>query len=355
MLLSDRWLRRVLALPGVVLDWFDADVPAAGSGSPTEVYPLVRASARWPEAHLALEEGLSHYVDEGHVVAWQRRGSTAFAVGGVNAEPEARSGLLLRFGEALAAGGVRRRLLFPVRREELEGAREAGFTAVQVGVEAWMDLPGLDTRGRAWAHVRQMVNRARRRGVTVDEAAPADHAGELGEIYAAWLAARRPKWRMKLLVGSPGLDHPFDRRYFVARSGGRIEAFVTVLPGREGQWGLDVMCRRPDAIPGTMESLVLAVARALQAEGADALSLGPCPMAGVPTRGVGELEGPAPLLRSVFTMLFATKLGNRVFAFQNLYRFKNKFNPRWDPVYFAAQPRLGMVELYLGCRMWGLY
>lgn len=352
----DDLLRAALGLPGRVLDWVDgAPVPPADPVGPERVYPLVRARARWPEAHLGLEDGLHYVVADDHVLPYQLRGRTAFAIGGLNAGEDARRRLLDAFTATLSAWGARRRLLFPLRREELPDARAAGFSAVQVGVEAWIDLEGLTLRGAAWAHLRQMTNRAGKRGVVVEECVAADHAGDMAALHHAWLDAKRPKWRMKLLVGSPGLARPFDRRYFVARREGRLEGFVTVLPGGPGQWGLDVMCRRPDAVPGTMEALVTHAARTLRGEGAATLSLGACPMAGVPLRDVGWIEGPRPILRRGFRLLFGTRLGNRVFAFQNLYRFKQKFNPRWEPVYFAAQPRLGVLELYLGCRMWGLY
>jgi phosphatidylglycerol lysyltransferase len=154
---------------------------------------------------------------------------------------------------------------------------------------------------------------------------------------------------MKLLVGSPGLDRPCDRRYYAAHTAGRIEAFVTVLPGAPGVWGIDVMCRRPDAASGCMELLLMHVAEALRDEGATQLSLGPCPMAGI------TQDGAPPLLRATFEGLFGSWWGNKIFGFQNLYRFKKKFRPRWEPVFFAAGPRLGILELYLGCRMWGLY
>jgi lysylphosphatidylglycerol synthetase-like protein (DUF2156 family) len=72
-------------------------------------------------------------------------------------------------------------------------------------------------------------------------------------------------------------------------------------------------------------------------------------MAGIPLTGKGWL------LRRIFRVLYASSLGNRVFGFRRLHQFKSKFRPRWEPVYFAASPRLGIWSLYLGCRMWGLY
>lgn len=352
----DRAVRALLGLPGAVLERLDGgaritDHSVDPARIEQDVFPVVRASMRHPEAYLALEPGL-HYAREGELVmAWQRRGRTAFGVGGLNAPDEQRVALLSGFRQQTAATGVVRQLLFPVRASELAHAASAGFSAVQVGVEAWLDLPDLEFRGKRYENVRQMRNRARRLGVEAAEVS-VDAPGlreELAALHDAWLHSKRPAWRMKLLVGSPNLDRPFDRRYFVARSGERVEAFMTVLPAGEGRWGVDVMCRRPDAVAGVMELLLVTVVAALREESALALSLGPCPMAGVPR------EGDRPLLRFAFSWLYRSSLGNRLFGFRRLHAFKEKFRPRWEPVYFAASPSLGWLTLYRGCRMWGLY
>lgn len=347
--LLDMLLRRVLAAPGLLVDLVDGRAVEPDDPDPQRVYPLVRAQARHPEAHLALEPGLHHHIDGDAVLAYQARRRTAFAVGGLNVPPSDRTDVLARFRHTMCSRGLTRQMLFPLRKEELEHASEAGFRAVQVGVEAWMDLEAFTLAGKRWAHVRQMRNRAHKRGVAVEEADVETWRRGMAQVHEAWLKSKRPSWRMKLLIGSPGLEAPFDRRYFVAHRGGRLEAFCTVLPGGDGVWGLDVMCRRPDAVAGSMELLLAHVGQTLRAEGAASLSLGPCPMAGVP------VSGDRRLLKLTFSVLYHSWLGNRIFGFASLHRFKAKFRPRWEPVYFAASPRLGPVALYRGCRMWGLY
>jgi lysylphosphatidylglycerol synthetase-like protein (DUF2156 family) len=347
--LLDGVLRGALAAPGLLVDLVDGRAMPEHDTDPGQVYPLVRATARHPEAHLALEPGLHYHVHGGYVQAFEVRRRTAFAIGGLNVPPEQQVAFLAGFRHALVARGLSRQMIFPLRATDLSAAGEAGFRALQVGVEAWIDLPEATLRGKRWAHVRQMRNRARRRGVAVEEAPVERWRDEMTAVHAAWLDAKRPSWRMKLLVGSPGLERPFDRRYLVAHTEDRLEAFLTLLPGAEGEWGVDVMCRRPDAVPGAMERLLVHAMERLRDEGATALSLGPCPMAGVP------VEGDRRLLKALFGLLYRSWWGNQVFGFRSLYRFKRKFRPRWEPVYFAASPRLGPVALYRGCRMWGLY
>ncbi|MCB9682957.1 MAG: DUF2156 domain-containing protein [Alphaproteobacteria bacterium] len=347
----DRLLRALLALPGAVVEALDGTHVQAPAGRADAVVDRVRRGARHPEAYLALEDGIHHTVVDGDVIGWEHRGRTAFAVGGLNAAHGRKGALLAAWVDHTRARGIVRQLAFPVRPDELDEARAVGFTPVQVGIEAWIDLPGFTLQGGRFAHVRQMRNRSRRRGVEVVEVDVGVDAvrDALAAVHAAWLASKRPSWRMKLLVGSPCLDRPYDRRYVVARSSRGVEAFVTVVPGAPGEHGVDVMARRPDAPAGVMEHLICEVATALRDEGATGLSLGPCPMAGVP------ITREHPLLTRVFRLLYATELGNRVFGFRRLVAFKDKFRPRWAPVYFVASPHLGVWALYRGCRMWGLY
>lgn len=347
--LLDGLLRGLLAAPGLVVDLIDGRAVFEEETDPGAVHALVRETARHPEAHLALEPGLHYHVAEDHLVAYEVRRRTAFAVGGLNAPPGRKTEALVGFREAMNARGLTRQMLFPLRGEELDEARAAGFAVLQVGVEALLDLDHATLRGKRWAHVRQMRNRARRRGVEVLEAPLEEWREAMRQVHEAWLHSKRPSWRMKLLVGSPGLDRPFDRRYLVAHRDGELQAFCTLLPGRDGQWGVDVMCRRPDAVPGSMEHLLVHAMSLLRDEGATTLSLGPCPMAEVP------IERPMRPLKAFFGLLYRSWWGNLVFGFLNLYRFKAKFRPRWEPVYFAASPRLGPIALYRGCRMWGLY
>jgi len=339
-------MRRLLAVPGWLGERFDRGVAAPAEPSPQALFEMVQASACHPESRLALEDGLRHVVVADHVLGYQLRGSTAFAIGGVNATGDAKRVLLSAYARL---SGVRRRLVFPLRQTELRAAVHCGFSPVQVGVEGVLDLVDLRFAGKPYATVRNMRNRANRRGVQVREVDPDAHRDALTRVHDDWLQSKRPSWRMKLLVGSPSLHQPLDRRYLAAFHDGVIVSFITLLPGAPGQWGLDVMARSPASPAGTMDLLLHDAAVLLRDEGAKTLSLGACPMAGVTAHGRGRP------LRALFRFLYRSRLGNQLFGFRNLFEFKQKFRPRWEPVYFAASPRLGVWSLYEGCRMWGLY
>ena len=125
-----------------------------------------------------------------------------------------------------------------------------------------------------------------------------------------------------------------------------------MTPGWGGKgYGLDVLARHPQAPPGAVDLLISESLFSLQQEGIEVFSLGSCPLI-----ETGELERDDPRsLRWAFRLLRDKSWGNHIFRFQSLFRFKEKFDPRWEPIYIAGWPNIGFRTLYAGCRMWGLF
>lgn len=97
-------------------------------------------------------------------------------------------------------------------------------------------------------------------------------------------------------------------------------AFLTLLPGGEGVYSLDLTRRRHDAPNATMEFLLMEVLVRLKERGASTVSLN----------------------FSTFSSLAASRIGAALlnfcgvaFQLRSLETFNNKFKPRWVPRYAA--------------------
>lgn len=306
-----------------------------------------RLSEAHPTGYLALEEGLFSHGSGQEQVHFAQRAGTAFAVGVSGLKQE----LLTGFLKARRRAGLRRVLLFPLLGADEQQALDAGFSTMRVGQEASLDLKKFGTSGGAMADLRQMLNRAKRRyEIRVSEESPQSLAPEAEGLYRDWLASRVQNQPMSVLVGSPGFERPTGRRYFSARGpSGQLVAFVTVVPGYFGEGsGIDVLARQPTAPAGAMELLLVKIAETLAEDGQSRLSLG-C----VPLRGVDASDH--PLLGRLMKQIHDTRLGNRLFPFQGLGTFKDKFRPDWQDVSMGAWPRLDALALYEGCSLWGLF
>jgi len=109
------------------------------------------------------------------------------------------------------------------------------------------------------------------------------------------------------------------------RETGRIVAFANVLPSYHSPDGnFDLMRRDPDAPNGVMEHLFVALIRRFRDEGLRGMTLGLAPMANI----TGDTI-PDRAMRLVY------EHGNGLFNYQGLRRFKEKWQPRWEPRYLA--------------------
>ena len=338
------WLRSLLSVPGAVQDVLDGPDRLPPSSLDDRQARLGRPERA--EAWLALQPGLRMLDHPDGWAALTVQGGTAFAIGGVH-RPD-REAAYQAIRQAAAGAGLRRQAVYPVRAEDRDAALAAGFGLLPVGVEAWVDLDGFTLKGKAFADLRQMRNRATRRGVGAQEVDRERWADRLAACWRAFLAGRTDPWDVRWLSGRPRLREDRGRRFFAAHVDGVVQAFCTVLPGPDGLWVLDVMCRRPDALAGSMELLLVHTMQALGDDGATSVSLGPCPGAGEGVQALGGLVGHG------FRWAWDSRLADRWFGFRSLAFFKDKFRPRYEPVELGLAPRAGLWALYLAGRIWAL-
>ncbi|MND71652.1 Phosphatidylglycerol lysyltransferase [compost metagenome] len=91
---------------------------------------------------------------------------------------------------------------------------------------------------------------------------------------------------------------------------------------------LDLMRAHPDAPKLTMEFMMVGLIQHYKNHGYARFSLGMVPLSGLqPRRG-------APLTQRLGSMVF--RRGEQLYNFQGLRRFKDKFQPDWEPRYMAV-------------------
>ena len=228
--------------------------------------------------------------------------------------------------------------------------RQAGFDDVQIGKEAVFDLNRFSLCGGKMELVRAATNKARRARVVVSEHHPFAPGAEpinfeLRAISQEWLK-EKGNHELGFVLGSPQLDQPSAKRYFIARAeggAGRVEGFIVCEPifGRRGYY-LDVTRRRCDAVRGTMELLTSEIFRLLQAEGYGMASMGLAPLALLDDPDLADHRLLARLMRFVYQRV------DFRYDFKRLYRYKAKYHPHaWEPRYFCFnQRRLSISMLY---------
>jgi len=209
----------------------------------------------------------------------------------------------------------------------------AGWRSLVIADDTIVDLPGLAFTGKPWQHVRTALNRADRDGVTFRMTTLADETWgirqQLRGISEAWGGDKGlPEMRFTLGTLQEAED-PEVRLALAVSSEGDVDGFLTWLPvfgpgGEHRGWTLDLMRRRDGGFGPVMEFLIGSSARVFAEEGAQILSLSGAPLA----HTVGEDEGRIALLLGQLGAILEP-----VYGFSSLHRFKQKFNPRYEPIY----------------------
>ena len=230
----------------------------------------------------------------------------------------------------------RERVLFFGAGERLERvyAAQRGHCLVPLGAQPAWDPAAWPDVVRGKASLRAQLNRARNKGVRVEEWPPgrARSSATLRGVLAEWLATRGLP-PLGFLVTPDLLDVLDDRRVFVASRAERVVGFLvaTPVPARRG-WLVEEWPRTRDAPNGTTHSLIDAAMHALARDGARYVTLGLAPLA---ERGGADLRGQPAWLRGAFRWLRAH--GRRFYNFRGLESFKTSLQPmHWEPVYAIA-------------------
>ena len=257
------------------------------------------------------------------------QGKTWVAMGDPVGDPAAATELIRRFlGRCDDFGGVP--VFYQVTRERLHQYADFGLTFAKLGEEAFVDLRRFTLDGAHARPFRLVLNRFSRAGlrfrmVEIDEV-PA-WMDRLREVSDDWLRHKG--------ITEKGFSLGFFDADYVARfplavveSERGVEAFATVWPGSDGvELSVDLMRYRDDAPKNVMEALLLKLMAWGQERGYARFSLGMAPLSGL------EMSAVAPAWTRVGVWLF--EQGGRLYNFQGLRTYKEKFHPQWEPRYLA--------------------
>jgi phosphatidylglycerol lysyltransferase len=292
---------------------------------------ILRASDQ-PDGGLALtgDKALLFHKGDDAFLMYARRGRSMIALYDPIGPAQQRAELIWQFRDLCDLHHARP-VFYQVRAENLPFYMDIGLTALKLGEEARVDLPAFDleAKGKEMKDLRYTWNRGGRDGLSLEifeaGAAPMD---ELQAISAAWVEGKNVREKGFSL----GRFTPQYLRHFriaVIRFEGRAVAFANLLETQSTELAsLDLMRAHPEAPKLTMEFLMLGLILHYKAAGYSRFSLGMVPLSGLqPRRG-------APLTQRLGAMVF--RRGEQLYNFQGLRRFKDKFQPDWEPRYMAV-------------------
>ncbi|WP_334161961.1 bifunctional lysylphosphatidylglycerol flippase/synthetase MprF [Phenylobacterium sp.] len=268
------------------------------------------------------------------------RGRSWIALGAPVGRADERMELLWRFRE-LADAHAARPGLYGLTADALPDLVELGFSIQKVGEAALVPLDSFSLEGRRRGNLRRAWRKAAEDGCTFrvirDEAVSA-LMPELKAISDAWLAHHAGGEKGFSMGGfAPAYVREFPVAVVSFR--GRPVAFATLwTTASRGSFSMDLMRYGEDAPRNVMDYLFVELIEWGRSEGYQAFDFGMAPLAGLDDRPL------APMMSRVGRLLF--ERGEEIYNFQGVRRYKDKYDPLWQPRYVAA-PRRWAIPLLL--------
>ncbi|KQQ68108.1 hypothetical protein ASF84_02945 [Pseudomonas sp. Leaf127] len=292
---------------------------------------ILKASSQ-PDGGLALtgDKAILFHPDNNAFLMYSHRGRSLVALYDPIGPAQQRAEMIWQFRDLCDVHHARP-VFYQVRAENLPYYMDIGLTAIKLGEEARVDLRrfDIDAKGKEMKDLRYTWNRGSRDGLSLEihEAgqAPLD---ELKVISDAWLSGKNVREK-GFSLGRFTADYLQHFRIAIIRFQDKPVAFANLLEtSRLDLSSLDLMRAHPDAPKSTMEFMMIGLIQYYKAQGYSRFSLGMVPLSGLqPRRG-------APLTQRLGSMVF--RRGEQLYNFQGLRRFKDKFQPDWEPRYMAV-------------------
>jgi len=251
-----------------------------------------------------------------------------------------RMELFWRFRE-LADAHAARAGFYGLGPGDLPDTVDLGLAIQKTGESAAVPLAAFSLVGRRREVLRRNWRKAGEGGAEF-QVLPADQVEtvmeELKAISESWLSHHAGGEKSFSMGG-------FEPRYVaefpvaLVRFEGRIVAFATLwTTAHKAAFSMDLMRYSDDAPKNVMDYLFVELLQWGREEGYQAFEFGMAPLAGLEDRPL------APIMSRVGRLLY--ERGEEIYNFQGVRRYKDKYDPVWQPRYIAA-PRKWAIPFLL--------
>jgi len=203
-----------------------------------------------------------------------------------------------------------------------------GFKSVYIGQEAILDLHSSPFSKKS---LQSLVSRGIKHGHIEEISYSTQNKEKIEQLKVNCVYGNRPQLQYLFRT-----TFEADMRCFIFTSKkGTILAAITISENSPGKMHSELLLRHGAANVGTMEALIYHIFFKLKQEGYRYWSLGEVPF----VRSEQAMSVKETVIGALGRRL------NFIYNSDGLFHFKNKFSPRWQPVYLCATPGVGFLSL----------
>ncbi len=210
----------------------------------------------------------------------------------------------------------------------------AGWRSLKIGEDAVVETNSFATKTAHSRHFRGVVNKFERLGYNFEYSAPPQSVPVLRQMAGVERSWLRTPGRRERGFGLGFYDTGYLRRsplFLLRDPAGQLVAFANEVHSYDPlRATVDLMRQRQQGETGAMDYLLTQIIGHFAAAGVPEFNLGLAPLAGVG----GSAREPS-LEERIIGM--AARLGIGGFSYEGLRRFKNKFEPGWEPRYLVYE------------------
>jgi len=294
--------------------------------------------AIYSEANLVLlgDKTLLFNKGQSAFLMYGTQGNSWISMGDPVGDPEEMPELVWEFRE-LCDQHAAWPVFYEVRGQHLRLYVDLGLTILKLGEEARVPLDRFSLEGGRFKTLRHDLRKLEQEKVRFRLVPQEEVPGilpALREISDRWLRVKNVREKRFSL----GRFDPAYLAHFpvaVLRQHEKIVAFANVWTSAgRNELSVDLMRHLPEAPHGLMDFLFVELMQWGRAEGYHWFNLGMAPLA-----GMADHE-PVPFWNRLAALAYAH--GEHFYHFQGLRRYKEKFNPEWEPKYLACPGGLAL-------------
>lgn len=215
-----------------------------------------------------------------------------------------------------------------------------GFDFMKTGEEGYVDLDNFTLSGKKRRPQRNLLHKYEREGYKFEIIEPPlsqECLAELRQVSDEWLDGESEKG---FSLGFFADDYLQRAPVAVIKDeNGKIVAFANLMPMAPGVLSIDLMRHLKTAPSGVMDVLFVDLFKYGQENGYHKFDLGMAPLSNVGSSEFSFFEEKVAH--------FIYEYGYRIYSFQGLRSYKNKYVNKWYPKYIAFRKRSSLITTML--------